>query len=46
MENLIDFSDPILRLVLPILLKDQTTGGKARIPRDDKSLLQAYPAGA
>ena len=26
MENLIDFSDPILRLVLPILLKDQTTG--------------------
>ena len=26
MKNLIDFSDPILRLVLPILLKDQTTG--------------------
>lgn len=26
MENLIDFSEPILRLVLPILLKDQTTG--------------------
>lgn len=26
MENLIDFSDPILRLVLPILMKDQTTG--------------------
>ena len=25
MENLIDFSDPNLRLVLPILLKDQTT---------------------
>ena len=26
MEKLIDFSEPILRLVLPILLKDQTTG--------------------
>ena len=25
MEKLIDFSEPILRLVLPILLKDQTT---------------------